>query len=150
MLDVQINSIKNRLYITMGDLKSADIAAYDNKIESACRSLAPGFTCLTVLNKKGLIRQREKDLLFITMGLIYAYGASKIVCVRENNDNSGFFQRNLKDFQTDFTMENAKNIQEAEDILDENKIRQVGMPHKYRLHGYTGGKSERENKEIRN
>ena len=84
------------------------------------------------------------------MGLIYAYGASKIVCVRENNDNSGFFQRNLKDFQTDFTMENAKNIQEAEDILDENKIRQVDMPHKYRLHGYTGGKSERENKEIRN
>jgi len=134
----------------MGDLKSADIAAYVNKIESACRSLASGFTCLTVLNKKGLIRQREKDLLFITMGLIYAYGASKIVCVRENNDNSGFFQRNLKDFQTDFTMENAKNIQEAEDILDENKIRQVGMPHKYRLHGYTGGKSERENKEIRN
>ena len=150
MLDVQINSIKNRLYITMGDLKSADIAAYVNKIESACRSLASCFTCLTVLNKKGLIRQREKDLLFITMGLIYAYGASKIVCVRENNDNSGFFQRNLKDFQTDFTMENAKNIQEAEDILDENKIRQVGMPHKYRLHGYTGGKSERENKEIRN
>jgi len=150
MLDVQINSIKNRLYITMGDLKSADIAAYVNKIESACRSLASGFTCLTVLNKKGLIRQREKDLLFITMGLIYAYGASKTVCVRENNDNSGFFQRNLKDFQTDFTMENAKNIQEAEDILDENKIRQVGMPHKYRLHGYTGGKSERENKEIRN
>ena len=157
MLDVQINSIKNRLYITMGDLKSADIAAYVNKIESACRSLASGFTCLTVLNKKGLIRQREKEALClsticpgITMGLIYAYGASKIVCVRENNDNSGFFQRNLKDFQTDFTMENAKNIQEAEDILDENKIRQVGMPHKYRLHGYTGGKSERENKEIRN
>ncbi len=119
MLDVQINSIKNRLYITMGDLKSADIAAYVNKIESACRSLALGFTCLTVLNKKGLIRQREKDLLFNTVDLIYAYGVSKIVYVRENNNNSGFFQRSLRDFQADFTVDNAKNIQEAEDILDE-------------------------------
>ena len=80
MLDVKINSIKNRLYITMGDLKSADIAAYVNKIESACSNLAPGFTCLTVLNKKGLLRQREKDLLFNTVDLIYTYGASKIVC----------------------------------------------------------------------
>jgi len=121
MLDVQINSIKNRLYITMGDLKPADIAAYGNKIESACRSLALGFTCLKVLNKKGVIRQREKDLLLNTVDLIHAYGASKIVYVRENNNNSGFFLRSLKDFQTDFTVDNAKNIQEAEDILDEKK-----------------------------
>ncbi len=121
MLDVQINSIKNRLYITMGDLKSADIATYVKKFESACRSLAPGFTCLTVLNKKGLIRQREKNLLFNTVDLIYAYGVSKIVYVRENNNNSGFFQQSLRDFQADFTVDNAKNIQEAEDILDEKK-----------------------------
>ena len=121
MLDVQINSIKNRLYITMGDLKSADIAAYVNEVESACRNLALGFTCLTVLNKKGSIRQREKDLLFNTVDLIYAYGAGKIVCVRENNNNSGFFQRNLRGYQTDFTVENANNIQGAEDILDESK-----------------------------
>ncbi len=70
---------------------------------------------------KGLIRQREKDLLFNTVDLIYAYGVSKIVYVRENNNNSGFFQRSLRDFQADFTVDNAKNNQEAEDILDEKK-----------------------------
>ena len=121
MLDVQINSIKNRLYITMGDLKSADIVAYVNEVESACRNLALGFTCLTVLNKKGSIRQREKDLLFNTVDLIYVYGASKIVYASENNNNSGFFQRSLRGYQTDITVENAKNIQGAEDILDESK-----------------------------
>jgi len=105
----------------MGDVKSADTAAYVNEIESACRNLAPGFTCLTVLNKKRSIRQREKDLLFNTVDLIYDYGASKIVYVRENNNNSGFFQRSLRGFQTDFTVENAKNTQKAEDILDESK-----------------------------
>ena len=105
----------------MGDFKSADTAAYVNEIESACRNLAPGFTCLTVLNKKGSVRQREKGLLFNTVDLIYAYGASKIVYVIENNNNSGFFQESLRGFQTDSTVENEKNIQEAEVILDESK-----------------------------
>ena len=84
--------------------------------------MASGFTCVIGLNKKGLIRQSDKDLLFNTACLVYAYGASKIVYVRKNNDKSDLFQRSLMDFQTDFTVENAKNIQEAEDILNERKL----------------------------
>lgn len=122
MYDVQINPIKNRLYITLGDGIYTDIAVYVNEIESACKYMASGFTCVIGLNKKGLIRQSDKDLLFNTACLVYAYGASKIVYVRKNNDKSDLFQRSLMDFQTDFTVENAKNIQEAEDILNERKL----------------------------
>ena len=122
MYDVQINPIKNRLYITLGDGIYTDIAVYVNEIESACRNMAPGFTCVIGLNKKGLIQQRDKGLLFNTACLVYAYGASKIVYVTKNNDNSDLFQRSLMNFQTDFTVENAKNIREAEDILNERKL----------------------------
>jgi len=122
MYDVQINPIKNRLYITLGDGNYTDIAVYVNEIERACRYTAPGFTCVIGLNKKGLIRKRDKDVLFNTACLVYAYGASKIVYVRKNNDNLDLFQRSLMDFQIDLTVENAKNIQEAEDILNERKL----------------------------
>ncbi len=71
MHNVQINPINNRLYITLGDLKNVDITVCVRKIESACKYLSPGFTCLTVLNKKGLVRQSDEDLLFNTTDLVY-------------------------------------------------------------------------------
>ncbi len=119
MYDIQTNPIKNRLYITLGDKDYIDIPVYVNQIESACRYLAPGFTCVAVVNKKGLIRQSDEDLLFNTTDLIYAYGARKIVYVIKNNRNSSLFQRSPMNFQIAATVENATNIQEAEEILDE-------------------------------
>lgn len=119
MYDIQTNPIKNRLYITLGDKDYIDIPVYVNQIESACKYLAPGFTCVAVLNKKGLIRQKDEDLLFNTADLVYAYGAHKIVYVRKTNHNSELFQRRLMNFQIAATVENATNIQEAEEILDE-------------------------------
>jgi len=120
MHDVQINPIKNRLYINFGDGDYIDNTAYVNAIENACRNLAFNFSCVAVLNKKGIVCQSDIDLLFNTVDLVSAYGADKIILVRKNNDNSGFFQRNLMYFQADLTLENAKNIQEAENILDES------------------------------
>lgn len=120
MHDVQINPIKNRLYINFGDGDYIDNTAYINAIENACRKLGFNFSCVAVLNKKGIVCQSDIDLLFNTVDLVSAYGADKIILVRKNNDNPGFFQRNLMYFQADLTLENAKNIQEAENILDES------------------------------
>jgi len=119
MYDVQTNSVKNRLYITLGDKDYIDIPVYVDQIESACRYLAPGFTCVAVVNKEGLIRQKDQDLLFNTADLVYAYGARKIVYVRETHHNSELFQRSLMNFKIAATVENATNIQEAEELLDE-------------------------------
>ena len=119
MYDIQTNPIKNRLYITLGDKDYIDVPMYVNQIESACRYLAPGFSCVAVLNKKGLIRQKDEDLLFNTADLVYAYGARKIVYVRETHPNSELFQRSLMNFQIAATVENVTNIREAEEILDE-------------------------------
>ena len=42
-----------------------------------------------------------------------------IILVRKNNDKSGSFQGNPMYFQSDLTLESAKNIQEAENIPGE-------------------------------
>lgn len=121
MHDVQINLLKNRLYITLRDSNYSDMKKYVNEIENAIMSLAPGFTCLTVLNKEGIVHQSEKNLLFNTTDLVYAYGASKIVHVREKWYSPNLFQKSLVGLKPYFSFENAKSIREAEIILDGKK-----------------------------
>ena len=119
MHHVQINPLKNRMYIILKDGNTSDIRGYVNTIENACEDLPNNFSCVVVLDKKGIVRQSDIDLLFNTMDLIYAYGADRIILVRKNNGNSDFFQPNPLNFNTCFTVENAMNIQEAENILDQ-------------------------------
>ena len=121
MHDVHINPIKNRMYITLkGGIKN-DLKEYVDKIENACEDLPFNFSCVVVLDKKGIVRQSDIDLLFNTMDLIYAYGAGRIIFVRKNNDNSNFFPSDLYHFKTCFTVENAVDIKEAETILDQRQ-----------------------------
>lgn len=127
MHDVQINPIKNRLYITLGDCNYPDFTAYVKQIENACKYLVSGFTCLTVLNRKGILRQSDKDLLFNTADLVYSYGGSKIVNVKKNNKGSESPRRRLIGFQTDFPIENAENIRQAEEILDGKKYEEKSL-----------------------
>jgi hypothetical protein len=121
MHDVQINHRKNRLYITLGDLDYANIETYVSKIKKACKCLVPGFTCLTVLKRKGAVRQNENDLLFNTTDLVYAYGASKIAHVKNNNDRLDFHPPGTMGLQFYFPVVKAKNRQEAEALLDGEK-----------------------------
>ena len=127
MLDVQINPIKNRLYITLRDSNYIDFTAYVNQIENACKYLVSGFTCLTVLNREGILRQSDKDLLFNTADLVYSYGAGKIVNVKKSNNSKGFLRRRLIGFQADFPIENAENIRQAEEILDGEKYKEKSL-----------------------
>ncbi len=119
MHHVHINPIKNRMYVILKDGNTIDTSVYVNAIENACGNLVYSFSCVVVLDKKGIVRQGDIDLLFNTVDLIYAYGADRIIFVRKNNGNSDFFQANLWNFKTCFTVENAMNIQEAENILDQ-------------------------------
>jgi hypothetical protein len=121
MHHVHINPIKNRMYVILKDGSTSNIKAYVDKIENACGDLPYNFSCVVILDKKEIVRQSDIDLLFNTMDLIYAYGAGRIILVRKNNGNSHFFQPNLLNFRTCFRVENAMDIQEAEDILDQRQ-----------------------------
>ena len=118
MNHVHINPIKNRMYIILKDGDTSNIRAYVNTIENACGDLPYNFSCVVVLDQKGIVRQSDIDLLFNTMDLIYAYGAGRIIVVRKNNNDSDFFPPNLLNFKTCFTVENAMDIEEADNILD--------------------------------
>lgn len=119
MYDVRTDFQKNRLYITLRNSNFADIQQYLSEIESACKYLTSGFTSLTVLNKKGPIQQSDLDLLYNnTSDLLHVYGVSKIVHVREKGDFLGLFQKCLIVLKSHFSVENAKSIREAENILD--------------------------------
>jgi hypothetical protein len=121
MHHVHINPIKNRMYIILKDGNTSDMTAYVDKIENACGDLPYNFSCVVVFDKKEIVRQSDIDLLFNTMDLIYAYGADRIILVRKNNGDSDFFRPNLLNFKTCFTVENAMDIQEAENILDQRQ-----------------------------
>ena len=121
MHDVHINPIKNRMYIILKDGIKNDMKEYVDKIENACEDMPFNFSCVVVLDKKGIVRQSDIDLLFNTMDLIYAYGAGRIIFVRKNNDNSNFLPTDLYHFKTCFTIENAMDIHEAESILDQRQ-----------------------------
>ncbi len=118
MHDIRIDPIKNRLYINLGIDGNIDIAAYVEEVEDACKYLIPGFTCLIDLNKKELVRQSDKDLLFNTADLIYAYGAGRIIHIRKNDETIDVFKKSKTSYHHFFPVEIAQNIQEAENILE--------------------------------
>ena len=121
MHHVHINPIKNRMYVILKDDNTNDINEYVNIIENACGDLAYNFSCVAVLDKKGGVRQNDLDLLFNTVDLIYAYGAGRIVLVGKNKADTDFFQENLFNLKACFAVENAKDMQEAEDRLDQRQ-----------------------------
>jgi hypothetical protein len=121
MHHVHINPIKNRMYIILKEGISSDVRAYVDKIENACGDLPYNFSCVVVLDKTGTVRQSDIDLLFNTVDLIYAYGADRIILVRNNDGNSPFFYPDLLNFKTCFTVENAMDIQDAENKLDQRQ-----------------------------
>ncbi len=121
MHHIRINPIKNRMYVILRDGNTNDITEYVNIIENACGDLANNFSCVAVLDKKERVRQNDLDLLFNTVDLIYAYGAGRIVLVGKNKADTDFFQENFFNLKAYFAVENAKDMQEAEDKLDQRQ-----------------------------
>jgi predicted transglutaminase-like protease len=109
------------MYIILKDGNTSDVKSYVNRIENACGDLPYNFSCVVVLDKKSIVRQSDIDLFFNTVDLIYAYGADRIILVKNNNNDFDFFQTNLLNFKTCFTVENAMDIQEAEYLLDQRQ-----------------------------
>lgn len=119
MSEIEIDIRKNRLYLTLTGWKKADMPAYVRKIESACRTLNPGFTCLTVFQKRGKLNRKDNDLFFNTTGLISAYGASKVVIIyKDKGGRKSSLAAILHDYKAFIPVQRALNKKQAENILD--------------------------------
>lgn len=123
MPEIKIDVQKNRLYLTLTAWKRADMPAYVRKIESACRKLDPGFTCLTVFRKKGKLSRKDNDLFFNTTGLISAYGASKVVIIyKDTGGGKNSLAEIPRGYKTFIPVQRALNKKQAENILDGETI----------------------------
>ncbi len=83
MQEIRINKLRNRLYVLFQERMPAQVPAFVRKLEAACRALVPGFTCLAVIPEDGLGCPCSRDFFIHTADLISAYGARKMVCVRD-------------------------------------------------------------------
>jgi hypothetical protein len=123
MSEIKIDIQKNRLYLTLTVWKQSDMPAYVRKIESACRTLNPGFTCLTVFRKKGRLSRKDNDLFFNTTGLISAYGASRVVIIhKEKGGRRNGLSAIPRDYKALIPVQRALNKKQAENILDDKPI----------------------------
>ena len=127
MSEIKIDIQKNRLYLTLTAWKRADMPAYVRKIESACRTLNPGFTCLTVFRKKGKLNRKDNDLFFNTTGLISAYGASKVVIIyKDKGGRKSSLAAIPLDYKAFIPVQRAPNKKQAENILDDKPVKNPG------------------------
>jgi hypothetical protein len=128
MSEIKIDVRKNRMYLTLTAWKRADMPAYVRKIESACRKLNPGFTCLTVFRKKGKLSRKDNDLFINTTGLISAYGASQVVIIYKDtgsrNNSIAEIPHGHKAF---IPVQRALNKEQGENILDGKTINRPSL-----------------------
>ena len=125
MYEIVIDQRKNRLYLSMDTGDTVEIKTCVEKIEDACRALVPGFTCVVAFLRNGSFKQVHGDLLFHIEDLIYAYGAKKIVRVREKGDILDRVSAPSFYLHPRYFTESATTIKGAEKILDGMKIRRI-------------------------
>lgn len=125
MYEIVIDQKNNRLYLSMNFGEDVEIKTCVEKIEAACRSLVPGFSCIVSFLRSDAIKQVHGDLLFHLEDLIYAYGAKKIVRVRKKGTMIDRISGTSLFLHPQHFTESATTIKEAERILDGMKVRRI-------------------------
>ena len=117
MHKVKADTDKNMLYVFCNNSKKMDMRKFVAEIEEACYALPYGFSCILVLSKNTATTEQYKWMIYYTENLLYAYGLSKIVIVKEQEHP--FLPSGCDEsyFPLGFQIENASTIQEAERIL---------------------------------
>ncbi len=122
MYNIKINEKKNRLYVTLKELESIEMKRYIQKIESACKKLVAGFTCITRIYGDGLSKLKVQDLIFSMEDLIFTYGVSKVIRVTKMKSSLFLWKENALNSRPEYRVEHAPTLNEAERILDNIQI----------------------------
>lgn len=123
MLDVKVNVLKNRLYITLGRIPKSRVNGAHLTIEKALVNLTPGFTCITrVVDIRDI---DEKDVAEIkkVQGLLEEHGMvmAARVGVEHGKEILTFTGKSIH-----YAAFAAKTIDEAEHLLDQWEMEQNG------------------------
>ncbi len=116
MLEIKIDLLKNRLYITLGRVRKDKVADSARQIEEEIHKLEPGFTCITRMIDVREIDANDVRAIIEIQDMLAEHGMSKAVRVgadagKELLDRIGH--------DVSYSALSADTLEEAEQILDE-------------------------------
>lgn len=116
MLEIKVNPLKNRLYITLGRVRKDKVADAAKSISEKIRSLDQGFTCITrIVDIRDIDENDIREILKI-QDLLSQNGMSKAVRVGAETGKD-LLDRLGQDVS--YIALSAATLEEAEQILDE-------------------------------
>ena len=116
MLEVKVDLLKNRLYITIGRIQRNKVKNSSDIVEKAVAKLEPGFTCLSrIIDARDIDQNDIEEIKKIQMMLAKS-GMAKAVRVGVEN---GKLLLNRVGKDTEYIASDATTLEEAEKMLDE-------------------------------
>jgi len=116
MLDVKVNLLKNRLYITVGRIQKNKVKNSFSIVEKAVRKLEPGFTCITRIIDARDIDQNDINEIKKIQEMLAEMGMSKAIRVGIEN---GKLLLNQVGKDTQYIASDATTLEKAEQLLDD-------------------------------
>ncbi len=119
MYDIKTDTEKNRITITIGKVESeSEIQEIARSVQSACRRLKKGFTCITDLRRYELQDDQFEIYVKETQAVMVQAGLSRVVRVRRETGLLGHFQFDNASSEVGYHAQNVTTLEEAERILD--------------------------------
>jgi len=115
MLEVKVDLLKNRLYITLGRIQKNKVKNAYEMVEKEVKKLAPGFTCITRIIDARDIDQNDIDEIKKIQLMLADRGMSKAVRVGME-DGKVLLNQVGKD--TEYVATDAATLDQAEQMLD--------------------------------
>jgi hypothetical protein len=116
MLEIKIDLLKNRLYITLGRVRKDKVADSARQIEEEIHKLEPGFTCITRMIDVREIDANDVRAIIEIQDMLAEHGMSKAVRVGADAGKE-LLDRIGQDVS--YIALSADTLEEAEQILDE-------------------------------
>ena len=115
MLEVKVDLLKNRLYITLGRIQKNKVKSAHEVVGKAAKKLAPGFTCITRIVDARDIDQNDIDEIKEIQVILADLGMAKAVRIGMA-DGKQLLNQVGKDAA--YGVEDAATLNQAEQILD--------------------------------
>jgi hypothetical protein len=116
---VTVDKEKNRLYLTLGKMESADeIMQVVEEIKTACQDLKPGFSCLNDLRDYELIDKTMEPSIKDAQKFLVNAGLIRTVRVVRKFGTWGHLQFDKASMDVGYHAQNVNSIEEALAMLD--------------------------------
>lgn len=119
MHQVTVDKEKNRLFLTFGKVEGPDeIARVAEKIQTACRDLKPGFSCLNDLRDYELVDESLEASIRQIQEFLVKAGLATVVRVVRKFGTWGHLQFDRSSMHAGYHARNVNSMDEAMAILD--------------------------------